>query len=571
VKLPFPEAVLGQHIFAAGKTGAGKSYMLRILIEWLLSQKRRVCILDPKGDHFGIISSADGRGPGFPVVLFGDHKVKLRDSIPINPRAGKEVAELVATGNRPCVIGFRGWMPSDRTRFYIDFASTLFNKNHAPLWLVEDEIHNFAPQGKVMDPDAGKCLHWANRLSSEGRGNGITLLMASQRPQKVHKDTVTCAETLFAMRVVHNLDRAALKEWMDGAGDPERSRVVLNSLAEMQRGEAFVWSPEIKFFERIQFSKITTFDSFGAPSATGKQQDLKGWAEVNLDEVKAKLASTIEEAKASDPTELRKQIAELKRQLVAKPRLGSDTVDAVKAVGVVSRRAQAAAEKHDKEVRAQITSHIQDMQKAVGAIGNHLLTGLAKYSIAPEVHAKQNPDRALPPVDVRVHIIQPGQQELSRKLNGCERKIAGFLDANRHRSWKPSQVAAMTGYSVNGGGFNNALSFLNSSGVLVRENGVVRAGDVVPSGLESQEYTQRNIEKVLDRCELEILKAMRKMDGGWHEVETVAGHTTSADGGPYSPDGGGFNNALSRLRTLEVIDRSSGRVKLTDSFLELSE
>ena len=314
MKLPFPEAVLNQHLFAGGKTGAGKSYMLRILIEWLLYKKRRVCILDPKGDHYGIISSTDGKGPGYPVVLFGDHKVKLRDSIPINPRAGKEVAELVATGNRPCVIGFRGWMPSDRTRFYIDFASTLFNKNHAPLWLVEDEIHNFAPQGKVMDPDAGKCLHWANRLSSEGRGNGIVLLMASQRPQKVHKDTVTCAETLIAMRVVHNLDRAAMKEWMDGAGDPERSRLVLNSLAEMQRGEAFVWSPEIKFFDRIQFSKITTFDSFGAPSGTGEQQDLKGWAEVDLDEVKLKLASTIEEAKANDPAELKKRIRELENK-----------------------------------------------------------------------------------------------------------------------------------------------------------------------------------------------------------------------------------------------------------------
>lgn len=307
-----PKEVFEQHLVALGKTGSGKSYTLRILIEILLKEKKRVCIIDPKGDHWGIKSSADGRKPGYPVVIFGgDHA-----DVPLNPKIGKEVAELIATGNRPCVIDFRGWMPGDRTHFWIDFSSTLFRLNRSPLWLVIDEVHNFAPQGKVLDPEAGKSLHWTNRLASEGRGLGIKLFMASQRPQKVHKDTLTCAETLIAMRVIHYLDRMATKDWIDGIGDNEKGKLVLNSLAQMKRGEAFVWSPEIHFFEKILFPKIETFDSFQAPSDINQGPlPLTGWANVDLEEIKNKLTKTIEEAKENDPKFLKIKIAELEKQI----------------------------------------------------------------------------------------------------------------------------------------------------------------------------------------------------------------------------------------------------------------
>ena len=48
-------------------------------------------------------------------------------------------------------------MVGERTRFWIDFASTLFKLTLGMRWLVVDEVHNFAPKGKIMDPDAGKA------------------------------------------------------------------------------------------------------------------------------------------------------------------------------------------------------------------------------------------------------------------------------------------------------------------------------------------------------------------------------------------------------------------------------
>lgn len=146
---PIPAAALSQHTIVLGKTGAGKSSVLRLLVESQLAKQLPVCILDPKGDWWGIKSSADGKEAGYPLVIFGGEHA----DVPINAHAGAQVAELYATGNRPCLIDLGGWMPGDRTRFFIDFASTLFRQTRGPRWLVIDEVHNFAPQGKVMDPE----------------------------------------------------------------------------------------------------------------------------------------------------------------------------------------------------------------------------------------------------------------------------------------------------------------------------------------------------------------------------------------------------------------------------------
>jgi DNA helicase HerA-like ATPase len=232
---PFPAAALSQHIIILGKTGAGKSSTMRLLVECLLTDGKPVCIIDPKGDWWGLKSSASGKQAGFPVIIFGgDHA-----DIPLTVHAGAYVAELVATGNRPCIVDLGGWTVGDRTRFFVDFAQALFRHTRGPRWLCIDEVHNFAPQGKIMDPQAGQMLHWANRLASEGRGKGITLLSASQRPQKVHKDYVTSHETLIAMRVIHPLDRDAIKDWIDGCPDLDKGKEVLRSLASLKRGEAW--------------------------------------------------------------------------------------------------------------------------------------------------------------------------------------------------------------------------------------------------------------------------------------------------------------------------------------------
>lgn len=347
-QLPFPRKILNQHSATLGKTGAGKSSALRVSVEQLLTEKKRVVIIDPKGDWWGLKSSADGKGPGFPVITFGNFKNDQASDVPINEYSGRNVAELIASGNRPCIIGFRGWMPGQMMTFWVGpegrgqqdgFAPTLFNKNEGELFMIIDEVQNFAAKGKIISPQAGMCLHWTNKMASESRGLGITLHIASQRSQKVHNDTLDCCETLFAMRVTHTAARESVKEWINSKGDLAFGKEVLGTLAELQRGEAWVWSPENDFGpKRVQFPMFQTFDSF-APPQLQKKVSNAGWSEVDLDQVREKLASVIAEAEASDPRKLKDKIAELQKELRAKP---SSPAPVVKA-----------DEKHDERIAAR--------------------------------------------------------------------------------------------------------------------------------------------------------------------------------------------------------------------------
>lgn len=305
--LAFPEAVFAQHTAILGKTRSGKSSVMRGMAEYLLQAGKPVCILDPKGDWWGLKLAADGKHAGFPVVIFGGSHA----DVPLNPRSGAAIAELIATSNRPCVIDLGGWSVGDRTRFFVDFAQKLFLTTRGQRWLLIDEVHNFVPQGKILNPQAGEMLHWGNRLASEGLGKGLALIAASQRPQKVHKDFLTSCETLVAMKVIHNLDRAAIKDWIDGCPDKVKGKEVLDSLANIKRGQGWVWSPEIEFGPKlIDFRKYETYDSFRPQSDTDLRH-LAGWANVDLSEVRAKLETVIAEAEANDPSTLKKRIREL--------------------------------------------------------------------------------------------------------------------------------------------------------------------------------------------------------------------------------------------------------------------
>jgi hypothetical protein len=395
-QLPFPRAILSQHSADLGKTGAGKSSALRVMVEDLLERQKRVVIVDPKGDWWGLKSSADGKGPGFPIVTFGDFKEPYgRGDVPINERSGANVADLIAGGNRPAIIGFRGWMPGHMMQFWIGqgsdphradgFLPTLFNKNEGELYVFVDEVQNFAPKGKILSPQAGLCVHWTNKAMSESRGMGMTFHIASQRSQKVHNDTLDCCETLIGMRTVHPAARKAIEDWINSKGDPVLGKEVLSTLAELKRGEAWVWSPENEFGpKRVQFPMFQTFDSF-APPQLQKKVNQSGWSEVDLDQVREKLATVIAEAKANDPKELRAQIVELKRELAKKA--ASVPVPSVKADENHEKRI---AERAAKQATAPLLKRLHEFrryaakaQDAMHDVGQRLLD-ISSAELPPE-------------------------------------------------------------------------------------------------------------------------------------------------------------------------------------------
>jgi hypothetical protein len=80
------------------------------------------------------------------------------------------------------------------------------NKQDYPLvWLIIDEAHEFLPvTGKTMATDP------LVTILREGRQPGISLILATQQPGKIHTDVMTQSDTVISHRITARLDTEAL-------------------------------------------------------------------------------------------------------------------------------------------------------------------------------------------------------------------------------------------------------------------------------------------------------------------------------------------------------------------------
>lgn len=565
-----PLEILDQHVAVLGKTRSGKSSVMRWFVEGLLDKGKPVCVIDPKGDWWGLKSSADGKSAGYPVVIFGGEHA----DVPINAHSGGPVAELVATGNRPCIIDLGGWMVGERTRFFIDFASMLFRHSRGLRWLVIDEVHNFAPQAKVHDVDSGKMVHWANRLASEGLGKGIQLMAASQRPQKVHKDLVTSCETLIAMRVTHPLDRQAMKKWIDGCDDPTKGEEVLTSLASMPRGTGWVWSPEIGFGPtKVAFQRFRTYDSFRPAKATDAR--LLGWASVDLDEVKVKLDAVVKEVQANDPKLLRQKIADLERQMreaaargmVADPkaietarREGEDAAWAGIAHWLRSLDAQAVA-----AVVQDATDRARTAAERIGPLLDALRHGPPRKEAAyatPQV--RHQPPQAVAPQARRVASSHPPQAQVKGEtLPAADRAFLTVL-AQQGRALTRNQIAIFAGYSSKSGHVDNTLGALRTRGFAVGGRDAIAITDAGRSALGSFDPLPRGEAlrdywfRKLDKAASAFLRALCESYPATMTRDQLADRTS------YSRESGHVDNTLSALRSRDLVTGGRHEIRASD-------
>ncbi len=82
------------------KKGSGKSYTASVMAEEMLKAQQQIVVIDPTGSWWGLQSSADGKSPGFPVVVFGgDHA-----NIPLEETAGEVIAQAIIEQGFSAVI-----------------------------------------------------------------------------------------------------------------------------------------------------------------------------------------------------------------------------------------------------------------------------------------------------------------------------------------------------------------------------------------------------------------------------------------------------------------------------------
>lgn len=149
-----PSKALDSHVAVLGKTGSGKTYAAKGLVELLIESGGRVCIIDPTGAWWGLKSSATGKSAGLPVTIFGGPA--SRSDMPIQAAHGAVLGEVIATSPGASIIDLSEMGVGEQHRFVEAFAAAVYLHNKLPLHLVIDEANEFAPQ-KPM-PDAGRAL-----------------------------------------------------------------------------------------------------------------------------------------------------------------------------------------------------------------------------------------------------------------------------------------------------------------------------------------------------------------------------------------------------------------------------
>lgn len=545
-KLVVPEEVLNGAVAIIGKTGAGKSYVARGFVEHLLRLGRRVCIIDPTGIWWGLRSSADGKRDGFPVVVFGGEKA----DVPITEHSGDALAELIATQNLPAIIDVSEMTMGGRTRFMTAFLDKLYAKNRLPLNFVVDEADMFAPQQPM--PEQTVMLSRMEQIARRGRVRGFRLWPITQRPASLHKSVLSQADTLIAMKLVSPQDRNALGEWIKGQADVQEGKDVLADLPKLQRGTGWVWAPEFGVLARTEFPKITTFDSSRTPehgdAAIAPPSRL---ADVDVSKLVAHLSDAQEEAKANDPKLLRKRIAELEDQLgdqARSPEVQVQRVEVPMLSGEQIARLEAAATSMS-ETGLALTAAACEISQALLKANDTA----APDCKTPPIYSK---DYSKPVVMLERAVPAPRRDAPMRAggatLSKAERLVLTAL-AQYPAGRSKSQVAILTGYAINGGGFNNAIGacrskgFLEGSGdqMLITETGLDGLGSFtpLPHGRALRDYWMGQLSKA-ERGVLEALTTAYPKVQTKEEVAARAG---------YEANGGGFNNAIGRLRTLELI------------------
>jgi DNA helicase HerA-like ATPase len=80
-------------------------------------------------------------------------------------------------------------------------------ENREPVLIVIDEAHNVCP-ARPEDPLTALATDHAVRIAAEGRKFGLYMLVATQRPQKVHENVVSQCDNLVLMRLNSSADAA---------------------------------------------------------------------------------------------------------------------------------------------------------------------------------------------------------------------------------------------------------------------------------------------------------------------------------------------------------------------------
>jgi len=147
------------------------------------------------------------------------------------------------------------------------FTEEVKKKSELPLvWLVLDEAHEFLPNvGKTV------ATQPLVTILREGRQPGISLILASQQPGKIHTDVMTQADTVIAHRITAKIDVDALGMLMQSYMR-EGLTTMLDNLPDL-KGSAIIFDDTNERMYPMRMRPRISWHGGGSPVALKEEKE----------------------------------------------------------------------------------------------------------------------------------------------------------------------------------------------------------------------------------------------------------------------------------------------------------
>jgi Mn-dependent DtxR family transcriptional regulator len=585
--LPSDEAVTQKYGFI-GRSGSGKSYAAMKLAELFLEDGAQIIALDWVGIWWSLRLAADGKAPGFEhVYIFGGEHA----DVDLRPESGALMADLVVDKHISVVLDVMHFRKAERTRFATAFAERFFHRKktaRTACHLFIEEAQAYLPQ--MVRGDEARMVGVFEDIGKVGRNYGIGNSLISQRPQAINKDVLNQVEVLFAFQTNGPQERKTIAGWT--AENTDAGAAMVQELPKLKVGHALVWSPQwLRVAKPVHITERITYDASSTPGQKAKSIRPNTLAKADLEQLGEQITATIEKAKAEDPLELRKQIAELRKQLSAVSHQPSAKVETKTVEKFVLKDGQLArAEKLLTDFEALQERHVAALQGFWQKVDAPLeaIAAAIKATRAPQqnTHATmtQRVDRQVPvssqgrrvapaPATSRpASLVSPssnGHGDISparqKILNGL-----AFLHGIGVAPADKTQLALIVGVSPTSGGYFNNLGALRSSGLIDYPSGGTVALTDSGAAVASTDGVPSTTDELHDAIRAKLPAAK------WKIVEQLIAiypkpiaKDALAERIGVSPTSGGYFNNLGSLRSLGLIEYPQGGMVVAQPVLFL--
>jgi len=512
----------------------------------------RICVVDPLGVWWGLRAGADGATPGYPVVVFGGRHA----DVALDEGMGAALGRLIGAHPLACVVDLSELGSSaGRRRFMAAFAEAVYEANTEPLHLVLDEADLWAPQRPL--PEANALLGRIEEIVRRGRVRGFIPWLITQRPAVVHKDVLSQADILVAMKLTSSQDRDAVGGWIEGQADRVEGKRILADLPKLARGEGYLWAPSDGVLARVAFPRIRTYDSSRTPKRGERIATPRTLAEVDLSAITAALAAAGASGAEQDGTAAgggRAQLAGLRQQLMERDR------QLTAAQGRIAGLEAEAAALHARlgQIAALATGAVSALSPPEPIV--------ERTPVLPR--ASRTSEAGTPIAAARLEGERPSDpMEGDGALHPAARKLLTALAQHAPARFTWGQAATLARLKPSGGHYNAGRKQLRDLGLVAEAADLVgasaagmnTAGEVPPAPSSPEERLALWCTRLPSPAP-EMLRSLAAQGEHYTEATELAAALGK------KPTGGHWNSGLALLRNNGLVEVDGKRLRASELF-----